>query len=80
MGLVIVFGGLLAPTMELKLGVGGVSYAEFLQSMHLPTQLASQLAQVGYCDVTYAQQPIALVCVQAVQVDTRCVCVCVCCL
>jgi hypothetical protein len=38
--MVIVFGGVVAPMMELKLGVGGLSYAEFLQSVHLPIQLA----------------------------------------
>jgi len=39
-GTVIVFGGVVAPMMELKLGLGGTSYAEFLQSMHLPVQLS----------------------------------------
>ncbi|THF96989.1 hypothetical protein TEA_019935 [Camellia sinensis var. sinensis] len=38
-GGIIIFGGLLAPTLELKLGLGGTSYADFIQSVHLPMQL-----------------------------------------
>ncbi|KAL7247754.1 hypothetical protein ACSBR2_002624 [Camellia fascicularis] len=37
---IIVFGGLLAPILELKLGIGGTSYEDFIRSMHLPTQLS----------------------------------------
>ncbi|XP_022737111.1 protein ORANGE-GREEN, chloroplastic-like isoform X1 [Durio zibethinus] len=37
---IILFGGLLAPTLELKLGLGGTSYADFIRSMHLPMQLS----------------------------------------
>ncbi|KAL2897252.1 Protein ORANGE chloroplastic [Bienertia sinuspersici] len=37
---IMIFGGLLAPSLELKLGVGGTSYADFIQSMHLPMQLS----------------------------------------
>ncbi|PSS15907.1 Protein ORANGE-LIKE like [Actinidia chinensis var. chinensis] len=37
---IIVFGGLLAPTLELKLGLGGTSYEDFIRSMHLPLQLS----------------------------------------
>ncbi|KAL4422717.1 hypothetical protein ABPG75_008914 [Micractinium tetrahymenae] len=37
---IIAFGGLVAPTLEVKLGVGGTSYFDFIRSMHLPTQLA----------------------------------------
>ncbi|KAL5701870.1 hypothetical protein ACHQM5_027156 [Ranunculus cassubicifolius] len=37
---IIVFGGLLAPALELKLGVGGTSYEDFIRSMHLPMQLS----------------------------------------
>eukprot|EP00195_Chlamydomonas_chlamydogama_P017282 CAMPEP_0202901574 /NCGR_PEP_ID=MMETSP1392-20130828/14331_1 /ASSEMBLY_ACC=CAM_ASM_000868 /TAXON_ID=225041 /ORGANISM="Chlamydomonas chlamydogama, Strain SAG 11-48b" /LENGTH=281 /DNA_ID=CAMNT_0049588157 /DNA_START=225 /DNA_END=1071 /DNA_ORIENTATION=+ len=37
---IIVFGGILAPILEVKLGLGGTSYLEFVQSMHLPSQLA----------------------------------------
>ncbi|KEH29340.1 chaperone dnaJ-like protein [Medicago truncatula] len=33
---IILFGGLLAPSLELKLGIGGTSYADFIQNMHLP--------------------------------------------
>ncbi|CAA3003748.1 ORANGE, chloroplastic, partial [Olea europaea subsp. europaea] len=36
---IILFGGLLAPTPELKLGLGGTSYADFI-SMHLRMQLS----------------------------------------
>lgn len=37
---IIIFGGLLAPTLELKLGLGGTSYADFIRGMHLPMQLS----------------------------------------
>ncbi|XP_051114242.1 protein ORANGE-LIKE, chloroplastic-like isoform X1 [Andrographis paniculata] len=37
---IIVFGGLIAPTLELKLGLGGKSYADFIQQLHLPSQLS----------------------------------------
>ncbi|KAK3032120.1 hypothetical protein RJ639_035930 [Escallonia herrerae] len=37
---IIVFGGLIAPTLELKLGLGGTSYKDFIQNMHLPMQLS----------------------------------------
>ncbi|XP_078441402.1 protein ORANGE-LIKE, chloroplastic-like [Wolffia australiana] len=37
---IIVFGGLLAPTLELKLGIGGTSYEDFIRSLHLPLQLS----------------------------------------
>ncbi|CAN4117327.1 unnamed protein product [Withania somnifera] len=36
---VMVFGGLLAPILELKLGLGGTSYEDFIQNLHLPMQL-----------------------------------------
>ncbi|EPS67190.1 hypothetical protein M569_07587, partial [Genlisea aurea] len=36
----MIFGGLIAPTLELKLGLGGTSYADFIRSMHLPMQLS----------------------------------------
>ncbi|KAF3786062.1 hypothetical protein EJ110_NYTH25440 [Nymphaea thermarum] len=39
-GGIILFGGLLAPTLELKLGLGGTSYEDFIRSMHLPFQLS----------------------------------------
>ncbi|KAI7749327.1 hypothetical protein M8C21_023662 [Ambrosia artemisiifolia] len=42
---IIIFGGLLAPTLELKLGIGGTSYADFISSMHLPMQLRYTLAK-----------------------------------
>lgn len=37
---IIIFGGLIAPTLELKLGLGGTSYEDFIRSMHLPMQLS----------------------------------------
>ncbi|KAI3749924.1 hypothetical protein L2E82_20545 [Cichorium intybus] len=37
---IIVFGGLLAPVLELKLGVGGTSYKDFISHLHLPMQLS----------------------------------------
>ncbi|KAL0913817.1 hypothetical protein M5K25_017306 [Dendrobium thyrsiflorum] len=39
-GGIIIFGALIAPTLELKLGLGGTSYADFIRSMHLPMQLS----------------------------------------
>ncbi|KAF5737435.1 hypothetical protein HS088_TW13G00315 [Tripterygium wilfordii] len=35
---IIVFEGLIAPTLEIKLGLGGTSYEDFIRSMHLPLQ------------------------------------------
>ncbi|WCJ31902.1 Protein ORANGE chloroplastic [Euphorbia peplus] len=37
---IILFGGLLAPSLELKLGIGGTSYEDFIRSVHLPMQLS----------------------------------------
>lgn len=37
---IILFGGLIAPTLELKLGLGGTSYEDFIRNMHLPMQLS----------------------------------------
>ncbi|CAH9071612.1 unnamed protein product [Cuscuta epithymum] len=37
---IIVFGGLLAPILELKLGIGGTSYEDFIRNLHLPMQLS----------------------------------------
>lgn len=37
---IILFGGLVAPILEVKLGLGGQSYREFIQSIGLPEQLA----------------------------------------
>ncbi|KAJ7566246.1 hypothetical protein O6H91_02G094000 [Diphasiastrum complanatum] len=37
---IMLFGGLLAPTLELKLGLGGSSYKDFIESMGLPLQLS----------------------------------------
>mmetsp|Transcript_33723 Transcript_33723/g.82755 ORF Transcript_33723/g.82755 Transcript_33723/m.82755 type:complete len:316 (+) Transcript_33723:3-950(+) len=36
----LIFGGLIAPLAEVKLGLGGTSYAEFIASVNLPQQLA----------------------------------------
>ncbi|KAJ7527008.1 hypothetical protein O6H91_16G031800 [Diphasiastrum complanatum] len=37
---IILFGGLFSPTLELKLGLGGSSYKDFIKRMHLPLQLS----------------------------------------
>ncbi|CAN0879476.1 Protein ORANGE-LIKE, chloroplastic, partial [Linum grandiflorum] len=37
---IIVFGGLIAPILEVKLGIGGTSYEDFIRSLHLPMQLS----------------------------------------
>lgn len=37
---IIIFGGLVAPILELKLGLGGTSYEDFIRNMHLPMQLS----------------------------------------
>ncbi|XWS66642.1 hypothetical protein CRYUN_Cryun05aG0217900 [Craigia yunnanensis] len=37
---IIVFGGLIAPTLEIKLGLGGTSYEYLIRNMHLPLQLS----------------------------------------
>nr|DAD47642.1 TPA_asm: hypothetical protein HUJ06_017579 [Nelumbo nucifera] len=39
-GGIMIFGGFLAPTLELKLGLGGTSYEDFIRSLHLPIQLS----------------------------------------
>ena len=36
----LLFGGLIAPLAEVKLGIGGTSYLDFIESVHLPRQLA----------------------------------------
>lgn len=37
---IIAFGGLVAPVLELRLGMGGTSYMDVIRAVHLPTQLA----------------------------------------
>ncbi|XP_066381856.1 protein ORANGE-LIKE, chloroplastic-like [Miscanthus floridulus] len=37
---IIIFGGLVAPVLELKLGLGGTSYEDFIRTLHLPLQLS----------------------------------------
>lgn len=37
---ILLFGGIIAPTLEVKMGMGGQSYMEFIRMMHLPEQLA----------------------------------------
>lgn len=37
---IVLFGGLIAPVLELKLGLGGTSYKDFIQNLHLPMQLS----------------------------------------
>ncbi|XP_024518042.1 protein ORANGE, chloroplastic isoform X2 [Selaginella moellendorffii] len=39
-GGVILFGGLLAPVLELRLGIGFTTYTDFIHKMHLPEQLS----------------------------------------
>jgi hypothetical protein len=36
----MLFGGFIAPILELKLGIGGTSYADFIRNVHLPMQLS----------------------------------------
>jgi hypothetical protein len=36
---IALFGGLIAPSLEVHLGLGGTSYADFIAGMHLPRQL-----------------------------------------
>ena len=38
--LFLTFGGLIAPLAEVKMGLGGTSYLDFIESVHLPRQLA----------------------------------------
>jgi len=38
---IILFGGLLSPVLEFKMGLGGTTYADFIRNMHLPSQLAA---------------------------------------
>ena len=40
MAAMLLFGGLIAPLAEVKLGIGGTSYLDFIESVHLPRQLA----------------------------------------
>ncbi|KAF7824934.1 protein ORANGE, chloroplastic [Senna tora] len=55
---IMLFGGLLAPSLELKLGLGGTSYEDFIRSMHLPMQLRGLLClEVAY-DLSYQVDPI----------------------
>jgi hypothetical protein len=37
---IILFGGIIAPTLEVKLGLGGQTYAEFIQFLGLPSQIS----------------------------------------
>ncbi|CAA0822517.1 chaperone protein dnaJ-related [Striga hermonthica] len=37
---IIILGGLVAPILELKMGLGGTSYEDFIRNMHLPMQLS----------------------------------------
>lgn len=38
---IILFGGLVAPILEVKLGLGGTSYSDFITTLHLPSQLGA---------------------------------------
>lgn len=46
---IITFGGLVSPILEVKLGLGGQSYRDFIANMHLPTQLAQVGARTCAC-------------------------------
>ncbi|MBA0644187.1 hypothetical protein Goklo_028383 [Gossypium klotzschianum] len=48
---IILFGGLIAPTLELKLGLGGTTYADFISSMHLPMQLSFVSCSIKHISV-----------------------------
>jgi hypothetical protein len=37
---IILFGGFFAPILEVRLGLGGTTYQDFIAGMHLPEQLA----------------------------------------
>lgn len=37
---IILFGGFIAPTLKLKLGLGGTSYEDFIRQLQLPLQLS----------------------------------------
>ncbi|CAG9460870.1 unnamed protein product [Pedinophyceae sp. YPF-701] len=37
---IMFFGGIVAPSLEVRLGLGGQSYREFIRSIHFPEQLA----------------------------------------
>eukprot|EP00249_Psilotum_nudum_P005773 c19198_g1_i1 orf=574-1593(-) len=37
---IVIFGGILAPMLELKLGISGFSYKDFISGAHLPIQLS----------------------------------------
>eukprot|EP01026_Neomeris_dumetosa_P062955 TRINITY_DN5970_c0_g1_i1.p3 TRINITY_DN5970_c0_g1~~TRINITY_DN5970_c0_g1_i1.p3 ORF type:complete len:289 (+),score=28.26 TRINITY_DN5970_c0_g1_i1:126-992(+) len=37
---IILFGGLVAPVLEVRMGIGGATYYEFITSLNLPEQLA----------------------------------------
>eukprot|EP00884_Botryococcus_braunii_P021140 jgi/Botrbrau1/770/Bobra.0181s0024.2 len=37
---IILFGGIIAPILEVRLGIGGTSYSDFIRGLHLPAQLA----------------------------------------
>lgn len=75
--LIILFGGLIAPILEVRLGLGGTSYMQFIQSIHLPSQLAQVDPIVasfcgGAVGVLSAFLLVEVKNVKA-QIDTRCV-------
>uniref|UniRef100_A0A061QSY9 Uncharacterized protein n=1 Tax=Tetraselmis sp. GSL018 TaxID=582737 RepID=A0A061QSY9_9CHLO len=37
---IIIFGGLVSPILEVRLGLGGQSYSDFIDTLHLPQQLS----------------------------------------
>lgn len=40
--IIILFGGIVAPLLEVRLGLGGQSYREFIRSIHLPEVFAGK--------------------------------------
>lgn len=37
---ILLFGGIIAPALEVKLGLGGQSYSDLIRFLHLPQQLS----------------------------------------
>ncbi|MCL7025057.1 hypothetical protein MKW94_019578 [Papaver nudicaule] len=59
-GGIMIFGGLLAPALELKLGIGGTSYEDFIRNMHLPLQFRiSCLCSLYKFRISCSSYPIA---------------------
>jgi hypothetical protein len=57
---IILFGGIIAPTLQLKLGLGGQSYKDFIESVHLPSQVRKGGA--GLCFLLLNVLDVFLIC------------------